>query len=91
MSNTYYDIVLVHLAEAGNLRGVFKAPCWSVNAGDLVETMDGRQGTVIATMCSAADSVGYNFLVACFGNPDLPPLKGKTEFHEFRYEEEQAS
>ena len=91
MSKTYYDIVLVQLAEAGNLRGVFKAPYGSVKAGDRVETMDGRQGTVITTVYAAADTDIYYFFANCFGNPDLPPLKGKTEYHEFLYEGEPAS
>lgn len=91
MSNRYFDIVLVRLADAGNLRGVFKAPYGSVTKGDLVETMDGKQGTAIITICLSENSDSYEFLSQCFGNPDLPALQGKTEYHKFRYEEEQAS
>lgn len=96
MNRTYYDIALVQLAEAGNLRGVYKAPYGSVNEGDQVETMDGKHGTVAAVTYLSANSEGYSFLAACFGSPDdLPCLKGKTEYHAFKYKpeepEEQAS
>lgn len=86
--NTYYDIALVQLAEAGNLRGVFQAPYGSVKVGDQVETMDGKQGTVTAVTHSSTSMEGYAFLAACFGNPDLPRLKGKTEYHAFKYKPE---
>lgn len=95
MKETYYDIALVHLAEAGNLRGVFIAPYGSVSIGDEAETMDGRKGTVIAKINASTEYDFYKFISACFGNPDLPRLKGKTEYHVFQYEpeeqEEQAS
>ena len=92
MGKTYYDIALVQLAEAGNLRGVYKAPYGTVKVGDKVDTMDGRQGTVIAKTNVSMDYDLYAFLTACFGDPDLPCLKGRTEYYVFMYEpEERAS
>ena len=91
MGKRYFDIALVRLEDVGNLRGVFKAPYGSVHLGDMVDNMDGKKGTVIALMCAAQDMDSYSFLEACFGNPDLPLLKGKTEYHEFLYEGEPES
>lgn len=81
------DLVLVDLSETGNPRGVFEAPYASTTVGDTVTTADGISGTVKAVESASVNDSFYRMIRACFGNPDIPKLKGKTEYHESRYKE----